>query len=348
LKITEQQPICTRPFEWFEVHPDGSTFLCCPSWLRRPVGNLLQQAIEEIWNGQVAREIRKSVLNGSFHNCSAKRCPHLVNKITPVRRGALLTDDKLRCTLNGFTGRAPYLPRQLNLCFDHSCNLSCPSCRKEIQTAKGDDLAQVEQIAAIIEAELLPHATSVTLSGFGDPFGSPTYLKLLHRLNRNEYPLLEQIRLHTNGQLLNEQMWQRMPELQPLVREVEISLDAASAQTYQINRPGGSFDQLLKNLKFLSTKDIRLTLSMVVQENNWREIPQLIELAHRFSAHIYLSQLVNWGTFTKEEFFQRAVHLNGHRDYQQFKELFQKITSVAQGISSNLPFRHSNGTMWCR
>ncbi len=65
LTIAAQQQICTRPFEWFEVPPDGSVFLCCPAWLKRSIGNLLQQSIYEIWNGPVAQEIRKSIFNGS-------------------------------------------------------------------------------------------------------------------------------------------------------------------------------------------------------------------------------------------------------------------------------------------
>ena len=81
---SKQSYTCSRPFQWCEVHPDGSVFLCCPAWLKRPIGNLLQQPIEKIWNGAVAQEIRKSILNGSFHNCSKKRCPYLQEKSGPV------------------------------------------------------------------------------------------------------------------------------------------------------------------------------------------------------------------------------------------------------------------------
>ena len=139
-----------------------------------------------------------------------------------------------------------------------------------------------------MQKELLSHAETVTLSGFGDPFGSPTYLALLSTLNQNDFPNMKQVRLHTNGQRLTPEMWQNLPGLQPLVSEIEISIDAATEQTYKHNRPGGDFPQLLDNLNFLENCDCKLTLSMVVQQNNWREIPQLLKLAKGYDAEVYL------------------------------------------------------------
>jgi MoaA/NifB/PqqE/SkfB family radical SAM enzyme len=328
LTLPDQQPICTRPFEWFEVHPDGSVFLCCPSWLKRPIGNLLRENVAEIWNGPVAREIRKSILNGSFHNCSRSRCPHLANKTFPVCAPERVSDTAIKSALSNKLSTLPYLPKMLNLCFDHSCNLACPSCRKQKQQAKGDDLRRARKISAVLLNELLPHARTITLSGFGDPFSSPTYLELLRKINQHDFPKLEQIRLHCNGLLLTEQIWQSLPALHRLVSEIEISIDAATEQTYQVNRPGGNFKQLLANLDFLSRIGCQLTLSMVVQQNNWREIPQLLELANGYNAKLYLSQLVNWGTFSREEFEKRAVHLKGHPEHQKAKRLIHSLKGL--------------------
>ncbi len=331
MTLPEQQPICTRPFEWFEVHPDGSVFLCCPAWLKRPIGNLLQQTIDEIWNGAVAQEIRKTVINGSFHSCSEKRCPHLAHRTSPVCLPEQITDQRVKAALISQSSRLPYRPVQLNLCFDHSCNLACPSCRRQKQQASGEGLERVKTINEILLTELIPHAASITLSGFGDPFGSPTYLALLRKLKQSDFPQLQQIRLHSNGQLFTEQMWQSLPNLHSLVSEIEISIDAATEWTYQLNRPGGNYSQLQKNLRFLSKISCQLKLSMVVQQNNWREISQLQELAESYNAKLYLSQLVNWGTYRREEFKQRAVHLPEHPDHHIFRSLIHNL-SDAEGV----------------
>jgi hypothetical protein len=70
---------CAKPFTWFEVSrgaEEGETFLCCPAWLGKPVGNLLRESVEEVWNGAAAQEIRRSILDGSFEYCNGARCPH--------------------------------------------------------------------------------------------------------------------------------------------------------------------------------------------------------------------------------------------------------------------------------
>ena len=325
MKRPELQPICTRPFEWFEVHPDGSVFLCCPAWLKRSIGNLLRHTIEEIWNGPIACEIRKSILNSSFHNCSRSGCPHLQTRSAPVTFLEAIAADELKYAVRKNETRLAYPPRSLNLCFDHSCNLACPSCRRQGRLAQGAERKRVEQISAILQQELLPQAQTVTLSGFGDPFGSPTYLALLKTLNQTDFPLLEQVRLHTNGQRLTAEMWHGLPGLAPLLSEIEISIDAATEATYQLNRPGGSFPRLLDNLNFLKNCDCELTLSMVVQRNNWREIPHLLELARGYGAGVYLSKLVNWGIFSRDEYRFRAVHLSGHPEHNDFVQLLKRL-----------------------
>ncbi len=336
MTIANKSDLCTRPFEWFEVHPDGSVFLCCPAWLKRPSGNLLQGTIEEIWNGPVAQEIRKSIFNRSFHNCNHNRCPHLLNHTAPVCCSDQVSDKRVKDALSAKNSQLSFLPRHLNLCFDRSCNLACTSCRKHVLQTHGVDLGRARQISDILLKKLIPAADSITLSGFGDPFGSPTYLALLRKLNQRNFPQLRHVRLHTNGQLLTRQMWQNLPDLQPLVSEIEISIDAATEKTYQLNRPGGDFSLLLNNIEFLRTTGAKLTLSMVVQQNNWREIPEFVELAQRFQAAVYLSQLVNWGTYTKEEYQRRAIHLPEHPEHQQARRILLKTEGKAQQISSNL------------
>ncbi len=93
-------------------------------------------------------------------------------------------------------------------------------------------------------------------------------------------------------------------------------------------------------MEFLSTTGSKLTLSMVIQQNNWHELPKLVELAKRFQSDIYLSQLVNWGTFSREEYLQRAVHLPGHTQHRKLVDLLAELSAKKQPIFSNLPFLH--------
>lgn len=316
------KPVCPRPFEWFEIHPDGSVFLCCPAWLKRPVGNLLRQSVEEIWNSPVAVELRKTILNGSFHSCSARRCPHLCRGTGLVQPLQELAEGPSRTALTAGESRLSYPPQKLNLCFDHGCNLGCPSCRDGVQSPSRVQREQALRIAALVESQLLPSAVEVTLSGFGDPFAAAGYRALLAGLSPQRYPHLQKLFLNSNGQLFSPRTWDSLPGLHRLLAGVEISVDAATAATYAVNRPGGSFDRLLENLAFIAGLKVPLKLSMVVQSNNFREIPGLIALGPSLGASCYFSQLVNWGTFSKGEFERRAVHLPEH---PQHPELLQTL-----------------------
>lgn len=124
-------------------------------------------------------------------------------------------------------------------------------------------------------------------------------------------------------------MWKTIPgEIQQIVKTAEISIDAASSETYSKNRRGGSFERLLENLKFISTLHESIPMdwvgiSMVVQENNFREMPDFVRLSKRFGFGVYFSKLVDWGTFTKDEFTHRAVHLSSHPRYKEFIALLK-------------------------
>ncbi len=329
------QLICTRPYEWFEIHRNGIVFMCCPAWLKRPIGNLLEQSIAEIWNGPLARELRKSILNSSFHNCSRTRCPFLLAKQDPVQTIAQITSNQVQSAIRDKETILPYLPQRLNLCFDHSCNLSCPSCREQHLTMEPKEQDRNKEITAIIKEELLPVAQEVTMSGYGDPFASKAYLDILDGLNTQGKDGAK-LRLHSNGMLWTEQRWNRFSNLHQRVTAAEISVDAATSETYQKNRPGGSFSRLLTNLDYLAQQPFNLTLSMVVQTNNFMEIPLFIELAQKHGARAYFSQLVNWGTFSKTEFRSRAIHLPDHPRHHQLREVLTPLATMRAVDLGNL------------
>jgi len=316
-----EQFVCTNPYEWLEVHPRGDAFLCCPAWLKRPVGNVLTDSLETVWNSAVAMEIRASILNGSFHHCSSKRCPRRLTGSSPVTDVESLGNTEAAAAIQQGRKRLPYGPKVLNLCFDRSCNLSCPTCRRESFVSQGTALETSRLLAAKIVKEGGSSAEKLILSGEGDPFASPVYREMLRSFRKEDFPTLHAIDLHTNGQLWTATMWESMEAVHPFVRRAEISVDAATDATYAVNRPPGSFDNLLLNLEFIATLPLSVTLSFVVQRNNYTEIPAFVAMARGYGCKTYFSALVNWGTFSQEEFAERAVHLPDHPEHANLKSI---------------------------
>jgi molybdenum cofactor biosynthesis enzyme MoaA len=286
-----------------------------------PLGSVTRDKPLALWNGWAAQRIRSSILDGSFRYCTG--CPFLSSVTGPVRRRSELTDD---AELSIIRDARLLVARigVLNLAYDRSCNLSCPTCRTEVIVASGPRLDGLRTFQdALVTPELLRSLDCLYVTGSGDPFASAALRDLLRSLDADDYPNLA-IALHTNALLFTEENWERMRRAQPLVSSVEISIDAATAATYALNRRGGDWNRLLERLEFVRTlRDSGavpyLKLSFVVQENNWREMAAFVRLARRFGADAtQFTALANWGTFGPAEFARRAVHLPSHPEHAEF------------------------------
>jgi MoaA/NifB/PqqE/SkfB family radical SAM enzyme len=229
--------------------------------------------------------------------------------------------------LSGFTVDAPAGPTFLRLAVDYACNLACPSCRSTPHRAIPGEHARVRAVqAAALSEGILEGLEWLSISGSGDPFASAANLELLRSLSPEKTPNLK-VRLHTNGLLLDATAWEKLGPARRMVRAVEVSADAATPETYAVNR-GGNWAVLIRNLEFISSLRSAgaleiFQLSFVVQSNNWREAPAFLAMGRRLGCDVVaFSAISNWGTFRPEDFVERAVHLPGHPDRPALRAQF--------------------------
>jgi hypothetical protein len=163
------------------------------------------------------------------------------------------------------------------------------------------------------------------ISGSGDAFGSPYFRAWLRRMTADSLPRLKLIHLHTNAQLWTPRIWDKIsPDVRRLIKSAEISIDAARPETYAMNRKGGKWERLLRNLSFIAGLRREgpleyLKIHMVVQANNYSEMPDFVELGKRFNVDtVYFSRMTNWGTFNPEQFRARTVHDPAHPEHDRF------------------------------
>ena len=89
--------------------------------------------------------------------------------------------------------------------------------------------------------------------GFAVPVKS---IKLICDVKSNVDALAYCAFVNTNALLFNEDAWNQMKEIQPHIKVIEISIDAANKETYEKKtRINGQWDVLIENLKFLATQD---------------------------------------------------------------------------------------------
>ncbi len=311
--MSKPRLFCSNPFEFLFVGNDAGNWVCCPSWLPKRAGNTNDLQPAQDWNSPAAQEIRASILDGSFRHCSPT-CPVLVARDGPVSALEDVKDPRLLDIIaHGRTALSDG-PKKIYACYDRSCNLACPSCRKDFDQASAPERVGIEAVQNAVLDQLGPHVEELIVTGSGDPFGSPTFRKLLQNLDPAAYPNLRNVSLHTNAQLWTPGSWSKLSRIHHLIKKAHISVDAARPETYAINRRGGTLDRLVRNLEFIATLDIKVTLSFVVQANNFVEMPEFVELGRkRFDFQVFFTQLDDWGAFgDDDDYYRRAVHLPSH------------------------------------
>jgi MoaA/NifB/PqqE/SkfB family radical SAM enzyme len=315
---------CSVPFEYAQVDPLGNLYQCCPQTLPESAGNLFDKSFMDVWNSEQAKKIRGSILDGSFKYCSEATCGVLqqrnLPKVTDIEKPfhKAIIKHKITTLKKG--------PKTINMSYDRSCNLACESCRSDFIILKGKAKQRAEDIHEnVVNIKHLKDVQRLIITGSGDPFGSKLYHSFLRNFDPKLAPKLR-ITLSTNGLLLNEKTWSNI--CSKAIDRVELSVDGASQTSYTANR-GGDFTLLVRNLEFIGRlrkqKKLKVfELHFVVQKNNFFEMKNFVELGRRVNADmIIFKQIVNWGTYSEQNYLERAVQLKQNALHQVFKNLLQ-------------------------
>ena len=313
---------CRRPFNTMETTHTGLVFACCPVYLPTPIGRL-DENHRDVWHSDIANKIRDSIIDGSYSYCDHVNCPFIAGRQLEPRD----TDEAREFIEHHRKGRAVAPPAlQVVLSHDKSCNLACPSCRSGIYVANKARQAKLDDLTEKSLLPMLKDAGEVIITGSGDAFGSNHFRNLIKRLTASDDYRDLKIHLHTNGQLFDERAWRDL-NLAGHVGAVQISIDAAEADTYANVRRPGNFARLLKNLAFI--KEMReigeiqhLMFSMVVQDANYREMPAFVRMGQQFSADSVMFNMYRQrDVFSKGEYEEAFIGDPHHPDHADFLEI---------------------------
>lgn len=306
---------CERPFKHVYVMPNGNVLLC--SWNTKPIGNLLENSLEEIWNGSIATEIRKSIKDNSFRYCKTTGCPFCEN-------GSLKTVDEDNDEL--FTPLVQ--PVEFNCAIDYTCNHSCPSCRHEVFIP---DEKYIKNMDIIIEKLLpyLPNAEFVSTDGQGDCFASPKVMKMLENITIKNPNM--RITLETNGVLFDEAHWKRIEHLSKAHMRVVVTPNSFEKATYKYLSGGhDNVDKLLENLKFIrSLREKELindfAISIVVQDRNFRELPAFCEkcIDEFHVDSVSIKPIYKWFKLKEDEYLEKDILNPLHPYFDEYQDVWK-------------------------
>jgi len=323
--------ICAVPFDSLEVH-DKRNFLCCASWLTKHLPENV--SVYDSFNSQEAKDIRDSMLDGSYKYCDENQCPYLRmfknGSAAPMYHKNKLSED-LSERVERHKKGLEIKPRIVQFSMDRTCNLKCPSCRLDLIVADSHKIKQVKAHIQEIEDTYADSIHTIYITGTGDPFISVGFRDFLRNFDKSKYPNLDKIHLHTNATKWNKEMWDSMPNVHEFVKSAEISIDAATKHTYENEtRLGGNWDELVENLHFISEIPNlkRVKTSFVVQDTNYKEMKLFYDTMtsiFKEKAKVFFGRINNWDTFTEEQFKEKKIWDSNHPQYYDFVEEVNKV-----------------------
>lgn len=277
--------LCPRPFDTILIDKQGSCYACeCQSWLPQSIGNLQIKPLDQIINSTMHRHLKSSIEDSSYRYCNSSRCPYIA------------AEDYRHFDVNSSARHIG----NVRLAIDNSCNLRCPSCRDRLIFHKQGSAHELGvRLADRINQWLasVRHPVQVHMGSDGDPFASHVY-----RYFMNHVPDQDNITfsIMTNG-LMFDEFHTKIPRVLSRLRQLEVSIDGATRGTYETLRLGGKWEALLKNLRRIAEKKqecgFQWNWHMVVQEQNWREMPAMLDMAQAHGVdRMYFNRIRDWGT----------------------------------------------------
>lgn len=323
---------CRVPWNTMGVNSRGDVFICSsPSWIPKFVGNLLETTdVFHILNSDIAMSIRQEILTGRYYYCNNRIC----NFFSNIDSKTYNTDETIGTNAlpvgNEINLYVQDIPRNLIFDFDYTCNYQCPSCRTEVINWNADPVfASINnRIAKCIKNQVIDRIgaqpVSIRWAG-GEPFISRVYLELLEYIIASGRTNITNV-IQTNGSYLKSKS-NIFTRLEPYIQELRISFDAATAETYSRVRKNGIWSNLIHNVRHAQhvLGPERITADFVVQADNYKEIPQFVELCHDLGiSRINWQKMWNWGTWDQKDFDLRNIYDPRHPEYSKLVEIFKQ------------------------
>jgi len=275
-----------------EITTSGKAFACCPSWTKLSLGSVRHKTIREVWNSRKAKHIRRKIYQGEWKTICSPVCPNIQyykrwNR--PIHSDRTDTADYITpFLLKELQERRDFLessPTVFALSNSNICNLSCIMCERKSQK----EAPRLVKKTMDDIVTYLPTARKLVLTGMGEPLARPDTRDLLINFRSNN-PFLK-FDIITNGLLLPK-YWEAIKHQR--YHDLLISVDAATKESYERIRTGGSWENLLKSLE-LVRQNIgtfnSVTLNMTVMRKNCGEIPAFIDFAESFGFHVSFQRI---------------------------------------------------------
>ena len=292
---------CALP--WASLHhwPDGRVYPCCLTDYRKPIGHVKKNTLEELWNVDRMKELRKDKLEGERHVHCAKCYMQEDNGDESMRIASnrLLEEhlDNFVATTEEDGHSNEFILRYWDFRFSNLCNFKCRMCGSSLSSKwykdEVDIYGQSENDRALIHVndwskkniheyvhEFIEEVEEIYFAG-GEPLMMEEHYMILEKLieigNTDT-----RIRYNTNFSVLKFkkwdvlELWSHFTKHDPLNVRIFASLDAMG-EVAEYSRSGTNWKQIEENVRTVLDKGFYFDLSCTVSILNIFEIPDFVD-----------------------------------------------------------------------
>lgn len=277
-----QKVACYAPFKSIYFGHHGRLLVCCYN-RNYVLGVYPEQSIKEIWFGESADNLRKSLTEYDFSNGCKGCLAQLIGKNFDATKA--MQYDEQKSNRNGY-------PSVMEFELDNTCNLECAMCNGDFSSlirANREKRAPLESPYddTFIEQlkEFIPHLEEVKFYG-GEPFLIETYYKIWE-LIMNLNPKVR-ISVQTNATILNNRVKNILNKTN---FHLNISLDSLEKETYESIRVNAKFERVMENIEwfisYCKEKNTFIGISACAMRNNWKELPKMVTFCNDRDIPVY-------------------------------------------------------------
>jgi MoaA/NifB/PqqE/SkfB family radical SAM enzyme len=271
---------------YFDVR--GNVRVCCHN-SEYPAGNILQNSIDEIWQGARITAIRDALKGYRFGpGCDFCR----VQTAETFANASMRRFDRFEVPED-----PPAWPQQMEFSISNACNLECIMCRglwSSTIRARREKLPPLPRLysEAFFESlrKYLPHVRQLKFLG-GEPFLISEYYSLWDRLIADG--LSVSCHVTTNGTQYNKRV-ERVLEHVPM--GFAVSMDGATKATLEAIRGNARYEEVMENARrfreYARERKTSFSVTYCLMRQNWHEFGDFCLLADSWDCPVGINTVV--------------------------------------------------------
>lgn len=287
----------------------------------------------------------KSIID--FFNLEGGTRPHIVN----IFRPRMLVNYFIFFLFRKFNPeRPPYYPVNLMVEVSTRCNLSCPSCERELlkkEEGLPEENVKLENIKHL--SSVLPYVYSVYLvSGIGEPFLNPEFWDIHGFIKKFGI----KTGYFTNASFLTEELVKKTFEEK--VNTVIVSIDTFEPEKFHKIKRGADFDKTVSVIKLFGSHKKKINagffslgLNFIFRKDNYKDILNFLDFAKELNVdYVHCSTLISHLVENKELTFFDIPEKEREAVFCAAKEKARKIKIGIRLPRSSLKENNDCGYLW--